>query len=30
MHWCSCNDAEFDELLRIARHHFEAEMIEST
>jgi hypothetical protein len=25
MFWCSLNDVEFDEILRIARMHFEAE-----
>lgn len=26
MHWCSCNDVEFDAVLRTARRHFEAEV----
>jgi len=25
MHWCNLNDTNFDEVLRIARMHFDAE-----
>ncbi len=30
MHWCNCNDVEFDEVLRVARLHFEVELMEPT
>ncbi len=30
MHWCISNDVEFDEVLRVARDHFEADMREPT
>jgi hypothetical protein len=28
MHWCDLNDKDFDDILRIARIHFEAEKSE--
>ena len=29
MHWCNLNDEDFDDVLRIARLHFEAEKDEA-